>query len=267
MTDRPLSDRVAIVTGASSGIGRACALTLAAAGARVLVNYYRDEDTANAVVGQISNGGGRAIAHQADVGDEREVQEMFARTRAELGGFDILINNAGIQKDADLLEMSADDWDAVIRTNLRGQFLCAREAARDFCQRQPPADGGALGHMVFMSSVHDRIPWAGHANYAASKGGVLMLMKTIAQELGPYKIRVNAVSPGAVKTDINREAWESEEGRRDMRSKVPYQRIGEPEDVAQAVLWLVRPESDYVHGHALYIDGGMILYPQFRSGG
>ena len=266
MPDHSLKGKTALVTGASSGIGSACATALGRAGANVVVNYRSDEEGARATANRIEEGGGSAAIRQADVGDEADVLALFAFARERFGQLDILVNNAGIQKDADFLDMTLDDWQAVMRTNLQGQFLCAREAARAFCQRAPRDDGPA-GHMVFVSSVHDIIPWAGHANYAAAKAGVLMLMKTVAQELGPRKVRVNAVCPGAIRTDINREAWESEAGRRDILAKVPYGRIGEPEDVARAVLWLVGDDSDYVHGHALYVDGGMTLYPSFREGG
>jgi glucose 1-dehydrogenase len=266
MADAPLHEKTALVTGASKGIGRACALALAAAGARVVVNYRSDESGAREVVERIERGGGAASAFGADVGEEDAVRSLFVHARERFGRLDLLVNNAGIQRDADLIHMSLDDWQAVIRTNLQGQFLCAREAAREFCRRDRPSEGAA-GCMVFVSSVHDRIPWAGHANYAASKAGTLMLMQTVAQELGPRKIRVNAVCPGAIRTEINREVWETEEGRRDILEKVPYGRIGEPEDVARAVVWLAGPDSDYVHGHALYIDGGMMLYPAFREGG
>ncbi len=267
MSDTPLSGRVALVTGASSGIGRACALRLAAAGARVLVNYYGDRQSAAEVVDQIEGAGGSAVAHQADVGDERQVEAMFERCREDVGPLDILVANAGIQKDSDLITMSVDDWDAVLSTNLRGQFLCARAAARGFCSRKNKSDGRASGNIIFMSSVHDRIPWAGRSNYSAAKGGTLMLMKSLAQELGPEKIRVNAVSPGAIMTDINRDAWEDEDGRQELLKLIPYGRVGEPDDIARAVQWLASDESDYVHGHALYVDGGMMLYPSFREGG
>ncbi|MCR8826368.1 glucose 1-dehydrogenase [Pseudosulfitobacter koreensis] len=266
MSDRPLEGRVALVTGASSGIGRASALRLAKAGARLLVNYYDDRQSAEDVVAQIAAAGGSAVAHQTDVSDENQVETMFERCHKDLGPPDVLVANAGIQKDADLISMSADDWDAVLSTNLRGQFLCARAAARAFCARERPSDG-ASGNIIFMSSVHDSIPWAGRSNYSAAKGGTLMLMKSLAQELGPDKIRVNAVSPGAIMTDINRDAWEDEDSRQDLLKLIPYGRVGEPDDIARAVLWLASDESDYVHGHALYVDGGMMLYPGFREGG
>ncbi len=268
MADSPLAEKVALVTGAASGIGRATALALAEAGAKVVVNDYGDEDAAGSAVETIERNGGAAFAHQGDVGDEDAVKEMFARLTERYGTLHILVNNAGIQKDAGTLDMSVADWQSVIRTNLQGQFLCAREAARVFCRRgSENKNGGAIGSMVFMSSVHDQIPWAGHANYAASKGGVVMLMKSLAQEFGPHKIRVNAVSPGAIKTGINKDVWENEARQDELHKLIPYGRLGEPEDVAKAVVWLASDASDYVHGHVLYIDGGMMLYPGFREGG
>lgn len=270
MEGHVLSGRTSLVTGANSGIGRASALSLGAAGARVVVNYYEDPDAAEEVVNGIRSEGGEAFAHQADVSDEDQVREMFGRALVQFGSLDILVNNAGIQKDADFIDMPLDHWNAVIATNLRGAFLCAREAARHFCTRAGETgsgNGAPNGNIIFIGSVHDVIPWSGHANYAASKGGVSMLMKSLAQELGPEKVRVNAISPGAIMTDINREAWERPEERRDLLEKIPYGRIGRPEDVAKAVVWLASDESDYVHGHTLYIDGGMLLYPGFREGG
>jgi len=269
MADGVLDGRAVLVTGGNSGIGRASAISLGAAGARVVVNYYEGTEAAEEVVERVQSAGGSAFAHQADVGDEEEVRAMFARALAEFGDLDILVNNAGIQKDADFVDMSLDDWQAVIGINLNGAFLCAREAARHFCRRNEGGrgEGGPPnGNIIFVSSVHDVIPWASHANYTASKGGVSMLMKSLAQELGPDRVRVNAISPGAIMTDINREAWENEEERRNLLAKIPYGRIGKPEDVAKAVIWLASDESDYVHGHTLYIDGGMMLYPGFREG-
>ena len=268
MGELPLRGRVAIVTGGSSGIGAASCKALGAAGASVLVTYHGARENAEDVVREIEDTGGRAVSHQVDVSDESSVREMFATACERFGTVHILVNNAGIQKDADLLQMSLSDWEAVIGTDLTGSFLCTREAAREFCRRGVTDETGpAAGNIIFMSSVHEQIPWSGHANYAAAKGGIGMLMKSCAQEFGPYLIRVNGVAPGAIRTPINQEVWESEEGRRDLLSKIPYCRIGEVEDVARAVVWLASDESDYVHGHTLTIDGGMTLYPSFREGG
>ena len=164
--------------------------------------------------------------------------------------------------------MSLAQWNKVISVNLTGQFLCAREAVREFKRRGVvPSVSRAAGKIVCMSSVHDRIPWAGHANYAASKGGVMLLMKTLAQELAPFKIRVNSISPGAIRTPINTSAWSTQEALASLLTLIPYGRIGEPEDIGKATVWLASDDSDYVNGISLYVDGGMTLYPEFARGG
>jgi glucose 1-dehydrogenase len=258
----------AIVTGASSGIGRAIALALAEAGCDVAVNYSSSEGPALEVVAQIKAMGRRAFAEKANVGDEAQVLALFDRTRREFGSVDILINNAGLQQDAPLADMTLAQWQRVIDVNLTGQFLCAREAVREFRRRgMKPEVSRALGKILCVSSVHEVIPWAGHVNYAASKGGVMLLMKSIAQEVAPEHIRVNSVAPGAIRTPINRAAWETPEAYADLLKLIPYKRIGEPEDLARAAVWLVSDEADYVHGTTLFVDGGMTLYPGFEGGG
>jgi glucose 1-dehydrogenase len=265
---RILQGQKALVTGASSGIGKAAAIALGQAGADVVVNYRSDPDEAEAVAEAIRAEGVRALPHKADVSREDEVQAMFARMRDEFGAVDILVANAGLQKDAPFDSMTLEDWNTVIRVNLTGQFLCAREAVRAFKRRGVrPEVSCAAGKIICMSSVHDVIPWAGHVNYAASKGGVMLMMKSIAQEVAPYRIRVNAVSPGAIRTPINRPAWETPEAYAELMRLVPYNRIGEPEDIARAVVWLASDEADYVTGTTLYVDGGMTLYPGFEAGG
>ncbi len=258
----------AIVTGASSGIGKAIALALAEAGCGVVVNYSSSEGPALEVVDQIMRMGRRAIAVKANVGSEPEVLAMFERARQEFGSIDILINNAGLQQDAPLAEMTLAQWQKVIDVNLTGQFLCAREAVKEFRRRgMKPELSRALGKILCVSSVHEVIPWAGHVNYAASKGGVMLLMKSIAQEVAPEHIRVNSVAPGAIRTPINRAAWETPEAYADLMKLIPYKRIGEPDDLARAAVWLVSDEADYVHGTTLFVDGGMTLYPGFEGGG
>jgi glucose 1-dehydrogenase len=263
-----LEGQRAIVTGANSGIGEGVARALAEAGARVAVNYVAGDDRAHSVVEDIRRTGGDAIAIKADVSDEAQVRALFARAIDAWGSVDILVNNAGLQRDAPLHEMSLRDWRLVIDVNLTGQFLCAREAVREFLRRGVvPALSHAAGKIICMSSVHDVIPWAGHANYAASKGGVSMLMKTMAQELAERRVRVNAVSPGAIKTPINRDAWESPEAEAQLLRLIPHGRVGETHDIARAVVWLASDLSDYVNGATLYVDGGMTLYPEFRGNG
>lgn len=266
--DLSLDGQRALVTGASSGIGAGVARALASVGASVVVNYVGGEAAANAIVDEIKAKGGKAVAIKADVSNEAEVEAMFSQAVSAFGGLDILVNNAGLQQDARLVDMTLDQWNKVIGVNLTGQFLCSRAAARQFMKQGVDSSRSpAAGKIVCMSSVHDRIPWAGHVNYAASKGGVAMLMQSMAQELAEHKIRINSVSPGAIKTPINRAAWDTPEAERELLKLIPYYRVGEPEDIAKAVIWLASDHSDYVNGATLYVDGGMTLYPEFRGGG
>ena len=263
-----LKGQKALVTGASSGLGEAAAVALGRAGADVVVNYATGEDRAEAVAEQIRGLGVRSFTHKADVSQEDQVQQMFRRAVTQFGTIDILINNAGVQRDAPFHEMTLIQWNTVITVNLTGQFLCAREAVREFLRRGVVETVScSAGKIICISSVHEIIPWAGHANYAASKGGVLMMMKTLAQEVAPRRIRVNGIAPGAIRTPINRGARNTPEAYRKLMTLVPYQRIGEPEDIARAVVWLASDQSDYVVGATLFVDGGMTLFPDFAEGG
>lgn len=263
-----LAGQPALVTGANSGIGEAVAKGLAAAGAPVGVNYVVHPDAAERVVGEIAAAGGKATAIRADVSREDEVAAMFRTMREVYGTVHILVNNAGLQRDAALVDMTLADWERVISVNLTGHFLCAREAVREYRRRGPvPEVSCAAGKIVFISSVHEMIPWAGHVNYAASKGGVMMLMKSIAQEVAPHRIRVNSISPGAIRTPINTSAWSTPQALAKLLTLIPYGRIGEPEDIARAAVWLASDDSDYVHGTSLFVDGGMTLFPGFATGG
>jgi glucose 1-dehydrogenase len=263
-----LRGQKALVTGANSGIGLATAIALGRAGADVVVNYVSGQEAAEDVVRQIQGFGVRAFAHEADVSDEGQVVGMFARMLEEFGTIDILVANAGLQRDASVTDMTLAQWRKVIDVNLTGQFLCAREATKEFLRRGVvPETSRSAGKIVCMSSVHQIIPWSGHLNYAASKGGVLMLMQTLAQELGPHGIRVNAVAPGAIKTPINRSAWETPEAEAELLKLIPYRRVGDPEDIAAAVTVLASDLMDYVVGTTLFVDGGMTLFPGFATGG
>lgn len=264
--ERPLAGEAAIVTGASSGIGQGTAVLLAERGADVLVNYHSDAEGAAETVRRAEAHGVKALALQGDTSDEAATADMFARATERFGGVDILVANAGIQKDAAFTELSRADWERVLSVNLTGAFLAMQEAVRTF-RRQGPRGSRALGRIVAVSSVHDVIPWAGRANYAASKGGLVMLVKTAAQELAAERIRVNAVSPGAIATAINEESWKDREKAGALRDMIPYGRIGDVEDVAEAIAWLASDASDYVTGHSIVVDGGMELYPAFREGG
>ena len=268
MSYRPLMGQKALVTGASSGIGQGVAQALAGAGADVVVNYASGAEAAQAVVDGIKEAGGNALAVQADVSREEQVRAMFEVMLGAWGGIDILVSNAGLQRDAPLTEMTLEQWNKVIDVNLTGMFLCAREAARVMIQRGVrPEVSRAAGKIICMSSVHEVIPWAGHVNYAASKGGVKLLMQSMAQELAPHRIRVNSVAPGAIQTPINRAAWDTPEALKALLTLIPYGRIGLPEDIGKAVVWLASDDSDYVHGQTLFVDGGMTLYPEFARGG
>lgn len=263
-----LRGQKALVTGASSGIGRGIALALAGAGADVVVNYSSGEDKARAVCNEIEAMGARAIAVGADVSDESQVERMFTRMFDEFGTIDVLVNNAGLQQDAPFEELTLKQWNKVIGVNLTGQFLCSRAAVREFKRRGVRPDVScSAGKILCISSVHEVIPWAGHVNYAASKGGVMLMMKSIAQEVAPYRIRVNSICPGAIRTPINMEAWGTPDAYRELLKLIPYKRIGEADEVGRAAVWLASDYADYVHGISLFVDGGMTLYPGFETGG
>jgi len=265
---RPLDGFRALVTGASSGIGKAIAQHFAAAGASLLVNYHSNAEPAEELVREIESQGGRAVAAKGDVSSPDDCRALFDTITEAFGGVDILVANAGVQADAMIADMTLEQWQKVIGVNLTGQFLCAQQAVRRFrAQGLDTARSPALGKIVFTSSVHEEIPWAGHVNYAASKGGLKLLMESLAQELAPEKIRVNSIAPGAIKTAINEVAWKSKEAAAELIKLIPYGRIGEPEDVARAAVWLASDDSDYVTGTTLFVDGGMTLYPGFREGG
>lgn len=268
--EKKLQGQVAIVTGASSGIGAGVAKSLAAAGATVVVNYPvpATKDAAEKVLQEITSAGGVAVTSQCDVSKEADVQKMFADTVSAFGTVDILVNNAGLQKDSAFENMTLEQWNFVLGVNLTGQFLCSREAIREFLRRGvDPKRSKAAGKIIQMSSVHEVIPWAGHANYAASKGGVMLLMKSLAQEFAWKKIRINSICPGAIQTPINHQAWETPEALKELLTLIPYQRIGQPEDIGNVAVWLSSDDSDYINGTSIFVDGGMTLYPGFTTNG
>ncbi len=268
--DQKLQNQIAIITGASSGIGAGCAREMAKAGATVIVNYpvAGAKPMAESVVADIISAGGKAISYQCDVSKEDEVIKMFADVVAQFGTVDILVNNAGLQRDAKFVEMTLEQWNFVLAVNLTGQFLCAREAIKEFLRRGiDETKSKAAGKIICMSSVHEVIPWAGHANYAASKGGVMLMMKTIAQEYAPKKIRINSIAPGAIATPINHDAWDTQAHLQELLRLIPEKRIGQVEDIGKAAVYLASDDADYVNGTTLFVDGGMTLYPGFEDNG
>jgi len=268
MNPSSLKGQAALVTGADSGIGKGVALALAGAGAKLVINYAHNHDAAEATVAEIKTAGGEAFAVQADVSHEDQVKAMFAQMYAQYGTVDILVNNAGLQKDSRFVDMTLDDWNTVISINLTGQFLCSREAAREFIRRGVVEERSrAAGKIICMSSVHEVIPWAGHVNYAASKGGISMFMKSIAQELAPHKIRVVGIGPGAIQTPINKAAWDTPDALDKLLTLIPYNRIGKPNDIGKLATWLASDEADYITGTTIFMDGGMTLYPGFADNG
>ncbi|MGH8729211.1 MAG: SDR family oxidoreductase [Burkholderiales bacterium] len=264
-----LKNQKALVTGGDSGIGAGIIHALADAGASVLINFHEeDASDAEKIVASIKQKGGEAAACRADVSSERDVLELFDCMFKHFGTIDILVNNAGIQKDAPIEQMTLDDWQRVLAVNLTGQFLCAREAIREFKRRGViEAVSKSAGKIICISSVHDVIPWAGRVNYAASKGGVMLLMRSLAQEVAADKIRVNSISPGAIKTSINKEAWRTPEAENKLLELIPYRRVGETEDIAKVACFLASDLGDYITGETIYVDGGMTLYPGFRDNG
>ncbi|SAL23230.1 short-chain dehydrogenase/reductase SDR [Caballeronia sordidicola] len=265
--NQALHGQVALVTGGSSGIGYGVALALAEAGASVAINYHSHGEEAEDLAGKIEQVGGQAIAIKADVSDEADIDAMFDSLIQHFGTVDIVVANSGLQKDAKFTDMTLADWNAVMNVNLTGQFMTAQRAVREFLRRGPRPVSKALGKIICMSSVHEIIPWAGHVNYAASKGGIQMMMKSLAQEVAPHRIRVNSIAPGAIKTPINKAAWDNPEALEKLLKLVPYGRIGEAEDIGHAAVWLASDDSDYVTGTTLFVDGGMTLYPGFADNG
>ena len=267
-SSQPLKGQKALVTGANSGIGEGVARALAAAGADVVVNYVVRPEDAERVATDLRASGVSAMALHADVTREAEVQAMFRDMIAAWGTIDILVSNAGVQRDAALVDMTLEQWNTVLEINLTGTFLCVREAAREMIRRGPrPQVSRATGKIICISSVHERIPWAGHVNYAASKGGMMLFMQSVAQELAPHRIRVNSIGPGAIETPMNTPAWSTPGARESLLTMIPYGRIGQPADIGRAAAWLASDDADYVHGQTLFVDGGMTSYPEFAHGG
>lgn len=255
-----LTGRRALITGANSGIGRAIAEAFAAAGARVAVNYVTHPRAAQDLCDELNRDGEeRAFAIEADVSDAGQVSAMFARIDDVWDGLDILVNNAGVDGPRELAwQARVQDWRGVLEVNLFGAFYCAQEALR----RMVPARTGVV---LNITSVHERVPWTGHSAYAASKAALAMLTKNLAQEAGPHGVRVIGLAPGAIKSPINRAAWEDKRQLRELLARIPVGELGQPEDVAGMAVLLASDVARYVTGSTVFVDGGMTVFPSFAD--
>ena len=257
---KDLEGKVVVITGSSTGLGKAMAIRFATEKAKVVVNYRSKEEEANSVLEEIKKVGGEAIAVKGDVTVESDVINLVQSAIKEFGKFDVMINNAGLENPVSSHEMSLSDWNKVIDTNLTGAFLGSREAIKYFVEND------IKGTVINMSSVHEKIPWPLFVHYAASKGGMKLMTETLALEYAPKGIRVNNIGPGAINTPINAEKFADPEQRADVESMIPMGYIGEPEEIAAVAAWLASSEASYVTGITLFADGGMTQYPSFQAG-
>jgi len=256
-----LSGRRALVTGANSGLGRAIALNLAAAGARVGVHYLSDRAAAEAVIAEMPQTSGPAAVFGADVGDLAQVDRMFAEIDATFGGLDILINNAGLDGPREpCVDSDPTHWQKVIAVDLQGAYYCTRQALK----RMLPQRRGVI---LQITSVHEFIPWAGYSAYTSAKAALSMFTKTVAQEVATDGIRVLAIAPGAIRTPINADVWGKPDSLRDLDEKIAMARPGEPDEIGRVAAFLVSDLASYITGTTLAVDGGMLIYPDFSHGG
>lgn len=257
---KDLEGKVVVVTGASSGLGRAIAKRFGQEKAKVVINYYKNAEKSDELISEIKEAGGEAVKIQGDVSKEDDVKKIIQFAIDTYGTLDVMVNNAGIQNEVPSEELSLEDWNKVISTNLTGIFVGSREAIAYMLKHD------IKGSIINMSSVHQIIPWPHFAHYAASKGGIKMLSETLALEFAPHGIRVNCLAPGAINTPINKEKFSDPEAKKEVLKMIPLNKIGEPEEVAAAAVWLASKEASYVTGTTLYIDGGMTNYPSFQAG-
>lgn len=256
-----LNNKIALVTGGNSGIGKAIALALSDAGAKVAINYISHPEAADEMIKQIKGKGGEAISIKADISNSSDVSNMFAQIKQKWGGLDILINNAGIDGERQLSwEADTESWKKVIDINLMGAFYCSREALKLMIPEKK-------GVILSVSSVHEIIAWSGYSAYTTSKAGIGMMTQTLAQEAAPHGVRVLAIGPGAIKTPINKSVWDNKKSLKDLLEKIPLNRIGTTDEIANMVVVLVSDTASYVTGRTIFIDGGMTEYPDFSHGG
>ena len=256
-----LKGKRALVTGGNSGIGAAVVRALADAGAKVAINYLVHPESTQTIIKEIQSKNGEAISIQSDVSDPNAVAQMFEQIDKEWGSMDILINSAGIDGSrAFAWEAEISAWQKVIEVNLLGSFYNSREALK----RMIPQKSGVI---LNVSSVHEIVAWSGYSAYTASKAAIGMMTKTLAQEAAPYGVRVLSIGPGAIKTPINKNVWSDPNSLSDLLEKIPLNRLGEPEDIAQMVVVLVSDVASYITGRTIYVDGGMTDYPDFSHGG
>jgi glucose 1-dehydrogenase len=257
-----LKGKTVVITGAASGIGKACALRFGEEQANVVINYFDEKQKADAnmIVSEIQDKGGKGLILQGDVTKEEDIKKLIKTAVDELGSLDVMINNAGIENEVPSHELTLEDWNKVISTNLTGQFLGCREAIDYY------VDHNIQGAVINMSSVHEIIPWPHFVHYAASKGGIKLMTETLALEYAPKKIRVNSIAPGAINTPINAEKFADPEKKEGVEKLIPMGYIGEPEEIAATAVWLASSQASYVTGLTLIADGGMTLYPSFQAG-
>jgi len=248
---KSLKDKVVVITGAYSGIGRAIAIEMGRQSAKVVINYLGKPDAAEEVVRDIENDHGTALAIEADVSKSDQVQHMISQTVAQLGRVDVLVNNAGIEKESPFLEKPESDFDMVIAVNLKGPFLCTQAAARDMAKRRK-------GTIINISSVHEDLPFPGYSAYCAAKGGLRMLCRDLALELAPHGVNVINVAPGAINTPINERTLSDPEKKLALKREIPLGRVGEPQEVAKLVCYLASDDASYITGTTIVIDGGLM---------
>lgn len=255
-----LEGKVVIITGAATGLGKAMALRFGKEKAKIVINYRNPDRNVNDMIKEIEQSGGQAIAVQGDVTVEEDMKNLIREATEQFGTLDVMINNAGVENEVPSHELTLNDWNHVINTNLTGAFLGCREAISYMLKHN------IQGSILNMSSVHEIIPWPHFVHYAASKGGMKLMTETLALEYAPKRIRVNNIGPGAINTPINAEKFEDPILRQGVIDMIPMGYIGEPEEIAAVAAWLASSEASYVTGITLYADGGMTKYPSFQGG-